>query len=197
MNAAATLPVASVRGVHQAAFLAAFVLPAVATWVALGMLLSLADLPEWFALIAACAYSAYYGIGEVLSGRPRGPGTAFQVPDTMLRGRPAWRRVLIWGVYLGPGLVTRNPFAGYGLLPLLVVAGGINYRGAVAGGLVGLAHGAARASGIRRNIVSLRWNENPLQRVLAELQWRRADGFLLLAVAGLTAAEAVRVLRSS
>ena len=70
-----------------------------------------------------CKRAIYYGPPEV-SGR-RGlppPGRGWQVPQTMLIDASPRRRLAVWGALLGPGLLTRNPFAGFGLLPFAVAA---------------------------------------------------------------------------
>ena len=112
------------------------------------------------------AYGGYYGATEV-SGR-RGlppPGRAWQVPQTMLIDAPVRRRVLVWGALLGPGFATRNPYAGFGLLPLAVASMPGTGAGLAAGAAVGLAHGTARAVALLRDVRDLG---------RAGQRWRRA-----------------------
>ncbi len=120
--------------------LAAYAVPAIVAWALLGLGLGALGLvlpgSRGIALAAAAAYGGYYGAIE-LSGR-RGlpaPGRPWQVPQTMLIDASPRRRVLVWGMLLGPGFATRNPFAGFGL--------------------VGLAHGAARGASLVRDVREL------------------------------------------
>ena len=187
--------------------IAAYALPAVAVWTALGLALTAVRLTG-VALAAAVAYGGYYGATEV-SGR-RGlppPGRAWQVPQTMLIDAPPRRRVLVWGALLGPGLATRNPYAGFGLLPLAVASMPGTGAGLAAGAMVGLAHGTARAVALIRDVRDLRpgpaspalaaagrqggpVTEPPddvltthLDVLLKTVYWRRVDGAVLLAAA--------------
>ena len=135
--------------------IAAYALPAVAVWAALGLLVTTVRLAG-FALAAAAAYGGYYGATEV-SGR-RGlppPGRSWQVPQTMLIDAPVRRRVLVWGALLGPGFATRNPYAGFGLLPLAVASMPGTGAGLAVGAAVGLAHGTARAAALLRDVRDL------------------------------------------
>ncbi len=74
----------------------------------------------------------------------------------MLIEAPARRRVLVWGALLGPGFATRNPYAGFGLLPLVVAAMPGSAAGLALGAAVGLAHGTARAAALLRDVRDLR-----------------------------------------
>jgi len=187
--------------------IAAYALPAVAVWTALGLALTAVRLTG-VALAAAVAYGGYYGATEV-SGR-RGlppPGRAWQVPQTMLIDAPVRRRVLVWGALLGPGFATRNPYAGFGLLPLAVASMPSVGAGLAAGAVVGLAHGTARAVALIRDVRDLRpGRASPalaaagrhgglltepvgdaltthLDVLLKTVYWRRIDGAVLLAAA--------------
>jgi len=196
--------------------LAAYAIPAVAIWGLLGLgagwLAVAFPAVRWIALAAAAGYGGYYGPIE-LSGR-RGlspPGRAWQVPQTMLIQAAPRRRILVWGVLLGAGFATRNPFAGFGLLPLAVTAmPGIGPAVALGAG-IGLAHGMARALALLRDVRDL--NAVPagivpagivpagtvpaavwpvpvpthLDMALKAIYWRRFDGAVLLAVAGTAA----------
>jgi len=133
-----------------------YALPAVAVWTALGFVVTTVRLTG-FALAAAVAYGGYYGATEV-SGR-RGlppPGRSWQVPQTMLIEAPVRRRVLVWGALLGPGFATRNPYAGFGLLPLVVASMPGTGAGLAVSAAVGLAHGTARAAALVRDVRDLR-----------------------------------------
>ncbi len=181
--------------------LAAYVLPAVTVWLALG--LGLASLPlTWLpltdtALVAAIGYGGLYGVTE-LAGR-RGvvvPGRRWQVPASMMINASPRRRLLVWGAILGPGFLTQNPYAGFGLLPLAVAA----MRAAGAGACValaaaiGLAHGTARAAALLRDVKRPEVRIDPLGQLdvlLKIVYWRRLDGAALLAVAGAAVAVSV------
>lgn len=116
------------------------------------------------------------------------------------------RRVLVWGAVLGPGFATRNPYAGFALLPLAVAA--LRPAGAwatltLAAG-IGLAHGGARALALLRDVGQARREgtgrlavagssvsaAGQLDLLLKTVYWRRLDGGVLLvfaAVSGLAA----------
>lgn len=189
--------------------LAAYAIPAVLLWALLGLAVGSLGLAlpgvRGLALAAAAAYGGYYGVIE-LSGRPglSPPGRRWQVPQTMLIDALPRRRVVVWGVLLGPGFVTRNPFAGFGLLPLTVAAmPGIGPAVGV-GAVIGLAHGSARASALLRDVRDLsaaKVGNEPakappgsaaidlvappthLDMVLKTIFWRRLDGAALLTAA--------------
>ena len=159
MNSAASLaaglPVG--RRAVRLGVLAAYAVPAVAAWALLGLGLGAtgAAVPglRGVALAAVAAYASYYGALE-LSGR-RGlppPGRGWQVPQTMLIEASPRRRLLVWGALLGPGFATRNPFAGFGLLPLAVASMPGPAPAVAVGAAAGLAHGAARAVALLRDV---------------------------------------------
>jgi hypothetical protein len=131
--------------------LAAYVAPAIVAWVALGMLLN--TLPvRYAALVVMVAYCAYYGVSEAL-GLPglRPPGSRWQVPQSFVRGASQRRRVLVWGAILGPGLATRNPYAGFALLLLALATIGTVPDGVLAAAAVGVAHAGGRALALLRD----------------------------------------------
>jgi hypothetical protein len=102
---------------------------------------------------------------------------------------------VIWGAVLGPGLLTRNPYAGFGMLPVLVAASALSAGGslpAAAGlaALTGAAHGAGRALALVRD--SHRRPDDPIALVLRSMRWRAADGYALLVIAGAAVVAAVR-----
>lgn len=215
---AAGLPVG--RRAVAPSVIAAYALPAGITWALLGLgagfLGQLAPGLRGAALAAAAGYGLCYGLTEV-SGR-RGltpPGRSWQVPQTMLLGAPTRRRVLTWGALLGPGFATRNPFAGFGLLPLAVATMPGAGAATVLGAAVGVAHGTARAAALLRDVREL--SREPagaaalvmagggpgpatsqvpthLDMVLKTIYWRRFDGALLLAMAATGLAAFVRYL---
>ncbi len=184
-------------------------MPAVIAWLLLGAALSLPAAalpaaarpwPRWLALAVVVAYAAWYGAAE-LSGRPgpAPPGRRWQVPQEFMIGASPRRRALVWGAILGPGFLTRNPYAGFAVLPAAIPA----MPGPVAGlwlaAAIGLAHGSARAGALLRDVRGLRacGREGPpgapglagdpaahLGLLLRVVRWRRLDGLVLLAMAG-------------
>lgn len=171
-------------------------LPALVTWLALG--LGLAALPlTGVALVVAVAYGCYYG-GVELAGR-RGlsvPGRRWQVPQSMMINASPRRRILVWGAILGPGFLTQNPFAGFGLLPVAVVAMRAAGTGAclTLAAAIGLAHGTARAAALLRDIRrgAPAGPAGQLDVLLKTVYWRKFDGMALLAVAAVAALVSAR-----
>lgn len=127
----------------------------------------------------ACCYALSFGICETLRIPFRPIGLAWQVPNQWLRGRPAALQTLFWGICLGPGLITRNPYAGIWLLPFLLVLMP-NLLIALSLGLaIGVAHGCGRAIGVLRNRRKLDILCTPI--VIFEFwRWQFIDGLLLL-----------------
>jgi len=159
----------------------------VASWLALG--LCLAALPlTGVALVAAIAYGCYYG-GSELAGR-RGlavPGRRWQVPQSMMINASPRRRILVWGAILGPGFLTQNPYAGFGMLPVAVAAMRTVGQGAclALAAAIGLAHGVARGAALLRDVRrgGPASASDQLDVLLKTVYWRRVDGAALLAVA--------------
>jgi len=202
VNSAASLAVGLPVGRLSARclVLAAYVLPAVAVWTVVGVaLMALTTvLPlAGVALVLAAIYGCCYGVAEVAGlGRFVVPGRRWQVPQSMLIDASPWRRVLVWGAILGPGFATRNPYAGFGLLPIAVAAmAASNPLAAVAlAAAIGLAHGGARAAVLLRDItgeVVPQDAAGQLELLLRTVYWRRLDGVVLLAVAATATAAAV------
>ncbi|HEX9033058.1 MAG TPA: hypothetical protein VF834_14555 [Streptosporangiaceae bacterium] len=204
------------------AVIAAYAMPGAAVWLVLGLVLAAGLHAIGLtagALAAAVVYAGYYGVVEALGwpGLPP-PGRRWQVPQTMLIGAAPARRVLVWGAILGPGFWTRNPYAGFGLLPVAVAAMPGPVPGLALGAAIGAAHGAARAVALLRDVRDLR--ETPamamspapgagsaasaltsgegvathLDLLLKTVYWRRLDGVVLLAVAAAAALASVRSL---
>jgi hypothetical protein len=161
--------------------LAAYVVPAAVIWTAAGLLLTALPIAT-VALLAVAAYGLLYGLAEV-SGASRlaVPGRAWQVPQDMMIGAGGRRRLLVWGLILGPGFLTRNPYAGFGALPLLVASAGGIRAGIALAAVVGTAHGAGRALALLRDAASPA--TDPFGMLLSSLRWRRLDGLLLLMAA--------------
>jgi hypothetical protein len=177
----------------------------VVIWAAVGLVLgsvaALADIAapavsvRALACLAAAAYGLCYGLLE-LSGRawPPPPGRRWQVPQELVIATGDRRRVLIWGAILGPGWLTRNPYAGFGLLPLLCLSAGDIAGAVVLAALIGAAHGCGRALALLRDARSA--PSEPFALLLMSVRWRTTDGFALLLVAGTALAVGGHLLRS-
>jgi hypothetical protein len=175
------LPVGRLR--RFLSVVSAYALPAVAAWALLGAALGALPVSRP-ALVLTAAYAVCYGATEVAGRRwPRAPGTSWQVSQTMVVNAPAWRRILIWGSVLGPGFATRNPYAGFWLLPLLVASAGGVRAAAFLGAAVGLAHATGRALALLRDAGPAA-GRDPMAIVLASMRWRIVDGVVLLLIAG-------------
>jgi hypothetical protein len=179
--------------------LAAYAVPAVVAWTALGAVLGALPLARP-ALAATAGYAACYGMIEVtdrLGGRLRlpPPGTRWQVPQEMVKGVSRWRRIGVWGSILGPGFLTRNPYAGFGLLPVAVATAGGVRAAALLAAAIGLAHATGRALALLRDARPrpAAAPPDPMRLVLTSLRWRTLDGVVLLAIAGTAAAACARL----
>jgi hypothetical protein len=178
---AADLPVGSLG--RRIWLLAAYVLPAIAIWMALGVLANVLPLST-VALVVMAGCGAYYGVLEAAGrARPAAPGSRWQVPSAWVRGVSRRRRFVVWGSLLGPGFATRNPYAGFWLLPLAVAAvGSIGYRVSPAA-CIGAADSTGRVLGLLRDVHGGDVSSD-LQSSLTSMYWRMADGLALLAAAG-------------
>jgi hypothetical protein len=156
-------------------------------WAVLGALLGALHLGR-IALLVAAGYAICYGATEVAGRRwPRAPGTSWQVSQAMVLNAPAWRRILIWGSMLGPGFATRNPYAGFWLLPLLVASARGVGPAAVLGAAIGMAHGTGRALALLRD-AGPSAGADPMATLLTSMRWRVLDGVVLLVIAGAASA---------
>jgi hypothetical protein len=149
----------------------------------LGLLVNLLPLST-IALVLMAGYGGFYGVLEAGGrARPAPPGSRWQVPSEWVRGVSRRRRFLVWGSLLGPGFATRNPYAGFWLLPLAVAAmGNIGY-GVLLAAAIGVAHSTGRALGLLRDVKDVDVNSY-LQSTWRSMYWRMVDGFALLAAAG-------------
>jgi len=142
------------------------------------------------ALLAAIVYGCAYGGAETFGlSRVRAPGRSWQVPQDFMIGASSRGRALIWGSILGPGFLTRNPYAGFGILPLLVAGAGTGTSrmavGLAVAAMIGIAHGAGRGLALLRDVA--RPQDDPFALLLRSLRWRTIDGLALLAIAGAAA----------
>lgn len=178
---AADLPVG--RKTRLLGLLAAYAAPAVAVWALVGLVANLAPIRP-AALGLTVAYGIYYGLIET-AGRPGlpAPGRTWQVPSQWVDNTPRWRRIVIWGALLGPGFATRNPYAGFGLLVLVVCSAGNIRLGVALATALGLLHSLARAAALLRDTRHVAAT-NYLDLVARSMRWRTIDGLTLLASAG-------------
>jgi hypothetical protein len=168
---------------------AAFAVPGAVVWAAIGA--ALGALPaHGVARWAAVAYAAAFGIAELAGLGWRAPTSTWQVPSTWVRSRRSGTRTVIWGALLGPGLVTRNPYASIWMLPLLLAGVSDPLAGAAAGAVVGALQGGARAVGVVREVRTAH-DEGFFGMVIRDMRWRRVDGAALLAAAAAVAIGAV------
>lgn len=150
----------------------------------MGALLNVVTL-SGLALILMTGYTMYYGLMEITGryGLPP-PGLTWQVPARWVSHAPKWRRTVVWGSLLGPGFVTRNPYAGFGLLPLAVASMG-ELRGGIALAMtLGMLHGLGRAFALLRHVRDVA-SPNYMDSIVKSMRWRTCDGFALLTVAGI------------
>jgi hypothetical protein len=154
----------------------AYALPAALVWLVLGGISGSVHL-SIVSRSVAVAYAAVFGIAEVMWLRLSPPSSSWGVPARWVRGRGMGSRTVIWGTALGPGLITKNPYAGMWLLPLLMWSATGAIAGAVVGLGAGLAHGSMRAWGVRSNA---RKGGGSHAIMLRQLYWRYVDGAVLL-----------------
>ncbi len=182
---AAHLPVGRFR--RYAATLAAYALPAAVTWLLIGALVNVPPIARG-AAIALVLYGLFYGIAEVADVNGLWvPGTRWQVPPAFVTKKSSRRILAVWGGLLGPGLATRNPYAGFTALLIGLATFGSIKIGAALAIAVGVAHGTARGLALLRDAREID-HLDYLQSVLRSLYWRRVDGLMLLLLAGLSVA---------
>lgn len=172
--------------------LLAFAGSAAPIWAAIGF--GLATLvATWPALVALSIYSLWYGFGETQFLPRRLPGSRWAVPSSFIVRRGNTGRTLLWGVFLGPGLITRNPYASMWALPLMLAAIESDKFAAAVGLAVGAGHGLARFATILRphncDII-----QAPQSLMNKRLQRQRLDGLILLFVGGLALGLLTRLL---
>lgn len=134
-------------------------------------------------LLVTCCYAAVFGTCEVLGIPFRQLGLAWQVPNQWLHGRSSIMQTLIWGVCLGPGFITRNPYAGIWVLPLLLILTPNWMTAMMLGIAVGFAHGCGRAIGVLKNQCKLEETCSPMM-IVKQMRWKFLDGCALLIIAG-------------
>ena len=140
------------------------------------------------AAFALVLYGLFYGIAEIADVNGLWvPGTRWQVPPAFVMKKSSRRILAVWGGLLGPGLATRNPYAGFAALLIGLATFGSIKIGAALAIAVGVAHGTARALALLRDAREID-HLDYLQSVLRSLYWRRVDGLMLLLLAGLSLA---------
>ena len=172
------------RELGSGLYVAAYVLPAVAVWGMISIVLwPLGSIPGLISL-AAWVYALGYGIVETVGLPIWRPSVPWQVPASWVAGRAPHVQALIWGATLGPGLLTRNPYAGMWLLPLLVAMRHSVLMALITGIAVGAAHGGARALGVLSNQRHLDARFAPMAAIGWQWRWQLIDGMALLLAAG-------------
>jgi hypothetical protein len=163
----------------------AYAFPAVMIWTVLGLVLNSVPLNS-AALVAIVVYALFYGVHET-RGRavPAPPGSKWQVPSGWVRSVSKWRRIAVWGSMLGPGFATRNPYAGFGLLPLAVAAAGSIRYGIVLAAAIGLAHAVGRSSALVRDAHGQSATADYFKSILKAMRWRMVDGYALFLIGGI------------
>jgi hypothetical protein len=139
--------------------------------------------PRAAALVVVVAYGAYFGAMEALGGRGiPPPGSRWQVPQGFVRNATRRRKLVIWGAILGPGFLTRNPYAGFGMLVALAALAGNARLGLITGVAIGACHGTGRAVALLRDAREASGLEY-LSSVAKSLYWRHCDGLALVLIA--------------
>jgi hypothetical protein len=154
------------------------------------------------AVVAAAIYGCGYGVTEVFGLRWPAPGRSWQVPQGLLIGVGGSRRLLVWGTILGPGFLTRNPYAGFGMLVLLAASVGRLPAAIVVAAVIGAAHAGGRAVSLLRDSAAAQRKtaqhettqhdtaqhetapRDPFALLLRSLRWRALDGIGMLVIAG-------------
>jgi hypothetical protein len=151
-------------------------------WGLLGTVLGALPL-QLAGLIVVVAYGAYFGTVEALGRRGvPPPGSRWQVPQGLVRNASRRRKLVIWGGILGPGFLTRNPYAGFGMLVALSAVAGSARLGLIVAGTIGACHGTGRAVALLRDARQASGLEY-LSSVAKSLYWRHCDGLALAAIA--------------
>lgn len=163
----------------------AFALPGAAAWALIGAGLGALSLPFGIVAAAAWCYALCFGVAQTLQVRLRAPSSSWQVPQEWVRYRSPRQQIVVWGVTLGPGVITRNPYASMWLLPAFLSLVDSVPAGLLAGAVIGACHGAARALGVILNVAVLRARVE--HAMLSLVVSQTIDGVWLLFIAGATA----------
>jgi hypothetical protein len=147
------------------------------------------------AISLAVLYAAFYGVVEAtvrLRRKLSPPGSKWQVPSGWVINVSRPRRIIVWGSVLGPGFFTRNAYAGFALLPMIIASVRGVAVGIALGGAIGLAHATGRASALVRD-ARLAATADYLETTLKKMRWRVIDGLVLLLIAGVGISAAIHV----
>ena len=176
--------------------MAAYIFPAALVWGGLAALFWLLGHVPLLVPLLALAYTLWFGAHEALGLPQQVPSLAWQVPSGWINRRSPILQALTWGTMLGPGLVTRNPYAGMWLLPLLLALNTNLLMAILVGLAIGAAHGGARALGVLSNREQMDDDMDYayLSILGAQLRWLYLDGLLLLLAAGALAAYTLSLL---
>jgi hypothetical protein len=171
-------------------FVISFSVPAALVWAVAPLILN--TMPASLLLALGIVYATLFGITESLGLRLRAPSSSWQVPSRWVAGRSGAAQSLIWGSFLGPGLLTRNPLGGIWLV--LVMLGLLpDVRVAVMVALAaGVLHGGSRAVGVLANIRTPEDNARIFLRIRSRVRWVWADGLGLLTASGLLLGYVIR-----
>jgi hypothetical protein len=124
-------------------------------------------------------YALVYAIAEVREFSLHPPGSQWQVPAQWLHNRSAMLQTLIWGACLGPGFFTKNPYAGFWILPFLIALTPNLPTALFIGTAIGTAHGCARALGVLYNVKQINKGCSTYSLMGRGSRWRLVDGLLL------------------
>lgn len=177
---------------NQLIYISAFIIPAAVFWGVLGILLQPLGGFAFVVTVVATVYAFGYGVIELFGIPFRTPDSRWQVPASWLAGRSPIAQTIIWGVSLGPGLVTRNPYAGIWLLLFLITLS----QNLLVAILVGIAHGAARAIGILHNRKYCGINDQVMLVMGAQIRWRFIDGLALILFAGILSGHVIWMMNN-
>jgi hypothetical protein len=166
-------------------YLAAYIFPAALLWGLLGLVLEPLRNVPMVLTFGMGIYALCFGLTETFSLPLRVPEIAWQVPARWVYRKSMVLKALIWGALLGPGLVTKNPYASMWLLPFLMVFDHQGVSTLMMSIALGVTHAGARAIGVLHNRSYLRDEACSHLLVLgARLRWRYLDGLVLLLLAG-------------
>ena len=164
---------------YLALYLLAFSVPAAVVWVAVAIGMSVLAGIWWVLALMTLAYSLFYGVIAIRGDAFMPPQFRWQVPARWIASSGLARRIVIWGSMLGPGFMTRNPYAGFWVLLLPLAAG----QSLTVAACLGATHGAARGLGILSNVWRDRFMSN--QSSWFEMPtWQRRDAHLLILLSG-------------
>lgn len=165
--------------------LTAYVLPAAILWSCLGAASHfVAAVPTLASvMISLClVYMISFGVIQTIGLPVRSPTLSGGVPTNWIQNRGWLGRTLVWGVMLGPGLVTVNPYASIWAVLMAVLIAGSGSFPVLTGAAVGVAHGAGRALGVMYRSANC---SDPFPVMASQIRWRLRDGIALLIAFGL------------